>query len=382
MINRAYGTVSGGRLILRATADAAASAVVSIPDGTLLLVAEHDDTWYATSYGAHTGFVMKQYVTRLDWTSAIEAVGEVTGGSLNMRRTPAALADRLIQIPDGTATTVIDFDADSPWYIATYHGYAGYVMKAYISITQPMEGLAYGQVNVSKLNVRRKPSTSAKCWNNVWPLGRIVLIKDAADGWYASLYRGQAAYVAKKYISVLKTPVHARVVDRMLFMVPPELGRDDAAYFHGYSGDWCHRFADWLAMNAGMPAEAIPNTSNCGKGIVWFIKDQHSGGFHFKSAEHKARFIRNYGVVNHLNAALTVAEEAYKPEPGDYIYFRWKKASASVNVSYVGIVATVGEDSLTTWEGNVNSQVVNRAFALNSDQIVGYGKPAYHSSLT
>lgn len=195
--------------------------------------------------------------------------------------------------------------------------------------------------------------------------------------WYESLYRGQAAYVAKEYLNVLDTNVHNSIVDRMLFMAEPELNRDQAAYFNGYSGEWCHRFADWLAMNAGMPMDRIPNDSNCGTGMVWFINNEGSGGFHFKNAEHKARFISSYSAVNHLNPSLTSAEAAYVPAPGDYIYFRWTNAVSNVNVSHVGIVATVGEESLTTWEGNSGGKVVHRSFPLNDAQIVGYGKPAY-----
>ena len=377
MITRILGTVTGGRLNLRAAADSSASILASIPNETLLVVTDHNDTWYAATYGSYTGFVMKQYITLLNLTNATELPGEVTGGSLNMRRTASTSADRLIQIPNNTSITVIDFDADSQWYITDYNGYTGYVMKQYVTVSQPVPNWAYGQVTSNALNVRRQPSTSAARWNNVWPLNRIVLIKDAVEGWFESLYRGQPAYVAKDYINVLDTPVHDSIVDRMLFMVTPELGRDNVIYFNGYSGEWCHRFADWLAMNAGMPMDMIPNDSNCGTGMVWFINNANSGGFHFKNAEHKARFISNYSAVNHLDDELTAAEEAYVPAPGDYIYFRWTNAASSVNVSHVGIVATVGENSLTTWEGNSGDQVVNRTFALNDAQIVGYGKPNY-----
>ena len=169
MITRIFGAVTGGRLNLRAAADSSASILASIPNETLLVVTEHDDTWYAVTYGSYTGYVMKQYVT----------------------------------------------------------------------VSQPVANWAYGQVNVAELNVRREPGTSAGRWNNVWPRNRIVLIKDAVQGWYESLYRGQPAYVVKDYINVLDTAVHASIVDRMLFMVTPELGRDDVAYFNGYSGKWC-----------------------------------------------------------------------------------------------------------------------------------------------
>lgn len=63
MITRIFGVVTGGRLNLRAAADSSASILASIPDGTLLVVTEHDGTWYATTYDSYTGYVMKRYVT-------------------------------------------------------------------------------------------------------------------------------------------------------------------------------------------------------------------------------------------------------------------------------------------------------------------------------
>lgn len=380
MVTNAYGTVTGGRLKLRAAATSSASILAIIPDETLLVIAEHNDTWYTATYESYTGFVMKPYITLLNHENAVEFSGKVTGGALNMRRTASCLADRLTQIPNNTVITIIDYNADNLWYITDYNGYTGYVMKQYVTVSQPVSGWAYGQVNVAKLNVRREPSASAGRWNNVWPRNRIVLIKNTVQEWYKSLYRGQPAFVSQKYIDVLNTPVHVNLVDRMLYMVTPELGRNDAAYFNGYSGEWCHRFADWLAMNAGMPSHMIPNDSNCGNGMVWFINKRNSGGFYFKNAAHKARFINNYPVVDHLDPALSNTESSYVPSPGDYIYFRWKSASPSVNVSHVGIVATVDKSCLTTWEGNSGGQVVNRTFDLNDPQIIGYGKPKYHES--
>ena len=149
MITRIFGTVTGGRLNLRAAADSSASILASIPNETLLVVTEHNATWYAATYGSHTGFVMKQYITLLNLPNATELPGEVTGGSLNMRRTASSSADRLVQIPNNTAITVIDFDADSQWYITDYNGYTGYVMKQYVTVSQPVPNWTYGQVNVA-----------------------------------------------------------------------------------------------------------------------------------------------------------------------------------------------------------------------------------------
>ena len=59
MTTRHLGTVTGGRLNLRAAADTSAVVQVQIPDGTLLEVAEYNDTWFATCYGDKAGYVKR-----------------------------------------------------------------------------------------------------------------------------------------------------------------------------------------------------------------------------------------------------------------------------------------------------------------------------------
>lgn len=135
-------------------------------------------------------------------------------------------------------------------------------------MTQIESTWRYGQVKSNALNVRREPSRKARRWNNVWPMNRLVLVKPGGvDGWYETLYRGEPAYVMAEFIKLLDDPVPNSIVERMMFMALPDNGRSKSIYFNGYNGKWCHRFADWLAMNAGMPKEMIPDTSNCGKGI-------------------------------------------------------------------------------------------------------------------
>lgn len=236
----------------------------------------------------------------------------------------------------------------------------------------------YGQVKSNALNVRREPSRKARRWNNVWPMNRLVLVKPCSvDGWYETLYRGEPAYVMAEFIKLLDEAVPDSIVERMLFMAEPEKGRSKSIYFNGYGGKWCHRFADWLAMNAGMPKETIPNTSNCGKGIVWFVANQNSDGFYFKNDENKRRMIRAYSALDGLPYELTAEELAYVPQPGDYVYLRWKNAAVRVNVSHVGVVAVVTSEHITTWEGNSNKEVAQRTYSLHDVRILGYGHPKY-----
>jgi SH3-like domain-containing protein len=83
MLTRIFGTVTGGRLNLRAAANSSAAIIASIPNETLLILSEHNDTWYAACYGAHTGFVKKQYIALMELASAIEMSGAVFIGNMS-----------------------------------------------------------------------------------------------------------------------------------------------------------------------------------------------------------------------------------------------------------------------------------------------------------
>lgn len=236
----------------------------------------------------------------------------------------------------------------------------------------------YGRVTAEALYLRKSPSRKAARWNNVWPKDRIALIRPSfQDGWYETLYRGQRAFAMADYIEILPMAVPDSIIERMLFMSEPELGRNRSIYFNGYNGAWCHRFADWLEMHAGMPSDRIPDVGNCAWGIVWFNTRPNSGGFHFKNQVLKERMIRGYSSLKKIGKELTEEEQAYIPSVGDYVYFKWLSAKSNTRVSHVAIVRQVSTSDIITIEGNVRSRVTSRVFALDDPRIVGYGKPNY-----
>ncbi len=302
--------------------------------------------------------------------------GIVIGGKLNLREQPTTQSKPLALIPDGAQVTVSDYDAQ--WYKTQYNGHNGYVMKQFVQLMPALpDAWTYGKVTADPLNVRRRPSISAARWNGPWPKGRIALIKPCVAGWYETRYRGEVAYVSAQHVLPLAVDVSDSPVDRMQYMAASEIGRSDSRYFNGYTGAWCHRFADWLAMHAGLPKDRIPNTSGCGKGIVWFATDAKSGGFFFKSAEHKKRMMHKYAALKALDTSLTAAERDFVPQPGDYVYFRWSNATSSVSVSHVGIVMDVEDGLIMTVEGNAGGKVGERIYDLDDPRIVGYGRPIY-----
>lgn len=61
-----------------------------------------------------------------------------------------------------------------------------------------------------------------------------------------------------------------------------------------------------------------------------------------------------------------------QPERGDQVFFY-----ANGGINHTGIVASVGETSITTIEGNTSDSVARRSYDRNSAVIAGYGRPKW-----
>ena len=103
-----YALVVGGSLNLREQPSTAANRLTLIPNETTLAITNHNDDWYATTYGSLSGYVMKQYGQSLNQTTDIILNGTVTGGGLNLRQKASSSTDRLILIPNQTELEVVD----------------------------------------------------------------------------------------------------------------------------------------------------------------------------------------------------------------------------------------------------------------------------------
>lgn len=130
-----------------------------------------------------------------------------------------------------------------------------------------------------------------------------------------------------------------------------------AADPHFYQGnknsyDWCAVFVDWCLYRACSDAKRAqdalcytgPYGAGCKSSVTYY---KEAGRFHER--------------------------EGYTPKPGDQIFFG---ASAST-VHHTGLVESVTAETVTTIEGNSGNAVKRRSYAIDSDQIYGYGKPKY-----
>lgn len=125
------GRVHSGGLNLRTSDSTSSSSPIQIPNGMDIVVSDYsqNSSWYCTTYGGYSGFVMKSYVNIISNVSTRSC--SVTGGGLNLRLYPGTAAPSPIQIPDGRALTVQQHNGT--WSSTTYGGYSGFVMTQYLT---------------------------------------------------------------------------------------------------------------------------------------------------------------------------------------------------------------------------------------------------------
>jgi len=77
-----------------------------------------------------------------------------------------------------------------------------------------------------------------------------------------------------------------------------------------------------------------------------------------------------------------VEEDAYVPQPGDYIFYDWDDKGMGDCAGWpehVGIVESIHDNIIRVVEGNKEDAVGYRQIAVNGKYIRGYGTPDYAS---
>lgn len=161
--------------------------------------------------------------------------------------------------------------------------------------------------------------------------------------------RQKVVEIAKGYVGVKEgTAAHRKIVD--LYNSHKPLAR---GYPLKYTDAWCSGFASAVAIQADL-TDIIPTEVGCGKHIALFQKI--------------GRWVEN---------------DAYVPEPGDYIFYDWddgsnyKTTDNTAAPDHVGIVCEVSGGKITVVEGNKNNAVGFRTLDVNGRYIRGFGVPDY-----
>lgn len=119
-----------------------------------------------------------------------------------------------------------------------------------------------------------------------------------------------------------------------------------------YTDQWCSTFASAAAIKAGL-TQIIPTECGC--------------------EEHIKRF---------QAIGAWVEDDAYVPQPGDYIFYDWQDKGQGDNTGradHVGIVVECDGKTITVIEGNKNNAVGYRKIPVNGQYIRGFGVPDYAS---
>ena len=141
---------------------------------------------------------------------------------------------------------------------------------------------------------------------------------------------------------------HRKIIDIYNAYTPLPVG-----YKVKYTDDWCATFASAVAMECGL-TEIIPPECSCYRQVNLWQK------------------------MNRWEE-----DDAYTPQPGDYIYYNWSDGANfaqtdNKNVpNHVGIVYQVTGRVLVIIEGNYQNKVTYRTINVNARYIRGYGLPDY-----
>lgn len=143
---------------------------------------------------------------------------------------------------------------------------------------------------------------------------------------------------------------HKKIIDVYNSHTPRARG-----YKLKHTDAWCAGFGSACAIACGA-TDIIPTEVSCQKQIALF----------------KAK-------------GLWVENDAYVPQPGDYIFYDWQDTGAGDNKGnsdHVGIVEKVVDGVITVIEGNYSNSVKRRTIKVNGKYIRGYGVPKYDAEQT
>lgn len=122
-----------------------------------------------------------------------------------------------------------------------------------------------------------------------------------------------------------------------------------------YTDAWCATFVSAVGIQAGY-TDIMPTECGCGQMIELYRK-----------------------------LGCWQENDAYRPEPGDVIFYDWEDNGVGDNVgapNHVGLVDSVTGSTIKVIEGNKNNAVEYREILVNSKFIRGYGLPNYAKKAT
>ena len=246
-------TTPSGSLNLRNGPSSSAKVLTTVPYGDMMIVVSRGGTWCSVIYNGTAGYVMTKYLSfgtaqpqpiataaplptatqQPMYAENTQAMVTTSGGSLNLRESPADNARVIATVPYGTWVTVTA--RGTGWCQVRYGNLTGYVMTRYLSfgVSQPTAvpyvyptatptvlpintyipiisnmGTAWVATPSGSLNLRQSPADNARVIAAI-PYGAPVSVLSRGSVWCMVTYNGQQGYVKTSYLRFAGTPTAA-----------------------------------------------------------------------------------------------------------------------------------------------------------------------------
>ena len=165
--------------------------------------------------------------------------------------------------------------------------------------------------------------------------------------------RNELVSTAAHYLGVKQGSAQHKDIINIFNQVKPD------GWAMTYSAYWCAAFASACAIKAfgiDQAKKYFPLSANCGTIVT------------------KAK-----------KMGIWVEDDAYVPNPGDWIIYDWDDSGKGDNVGgpdHVGIVENVSRSKITVIEGNYSKAVKERVLSVNGRYIRGFITPKYSAMST
>ena len=157
------GAATTSALNLRSGAGTSYSIILTIPNGSDILVLSTSNGWSKVIYNNTEGYVSAQYTKAKSEVSGRFGVGTITGGDVRMRSGAGTGYSILGAYAKGTVMTVIG--AKDNWYKVSYNGMTGYVISDYMSVTTSVS--SFDAIPVPTISIKTDTGKPTLKWSAV-----------------------------------------------------------------------------------------------------------------------------------------------------------------------------------------------------------------------
>ena len=212
-----YAMIKGQNINIRSSNNTNCKVIAKISNKKVQILSSSGE-WYKISVDGKTGWVKKNFVTETALSSRqlqpkktvsvtiSSGSGLIKGKDINLRSKPTKTAKVVGKISNKTVKIL---SKSGTWYKISYNGLTGWVSADFVSITTAKTAttkkattneVIYGLINKTDVNIRSKPTSSAKIVAKL-SKKKVTILSTSGD-WYKISYGKTTGWVSKKLVTV------------------------------------------------------------------------------------------------------------------------------------------------------------------------------------